>query len=57
MAALEALVIVSKLGPHPLVTLINVAGMALAVVPRADVIPRQVVLAAHPTGSGGSGSE
>ena len=43
--------------PHPLVALVDVAGMVCAVSPRADVIPRQVMSAAHPTGSGGRGSE
>ena len=36
---------------YPLVTLMDVTGVIAAVVARADVIPRQVVLASHPTGS------
>ena len=57
MPALEALVIVSKLGPNPLVAFVDVAGVVCTVSPRANVILVEMVLTAHPTGSGGRGSE
>ena len=57
MTALEALAVVAQPRPHPLVTLMDMVRVTLAVVARADVITRQVMLTAHPTGSGGRGSE
>jgi hypothetical protein len=56
-AAFQAPSVIAEFYPHPLVTLENMVRIVFSVVARADIIPRQVMVTAHPPRRDGLRSE